>query len=214
MTETAGQIDIFDVLSDVAAEEQNLHIEQHGIATLFASPTRGVAARAAEFETWETTWGRHVSNTASHAFRPGICDPSTPTDTCQPTCLSANLDCQCPDSTRDTACQCIGGDLYRGACTGCPWEGENRADEDEAVCEALDHAHPGWIDDLPIVTPERTPSQRTQVWAAKVIDIVGERPTGWPVITRRGDAIALRSIPRYSPWGGYDVAEAHLTRQP
>ncbi|OZC42460.1 hypothetical protein CH286_25150 [Rhodococcus sp. WWJCD1] len=49
MAETAGQIDIFDVLADVAADEQNLHIDRHGIPTLFASPTRGVAARIAEF---------------------------------------------------------------------------------------------------------------------------------------------------------------------
>ena len=218
MTETAGQIDIFEVLAAAEAEVQNLHVQRHGIPTLFASPTRGVAARIAEFETWATTWGRHGSSAASHAFAPGICDPTTPTDTCQPTCIAADLDCQCPDTSRDAPCQCVGGDVYRGACTGCPWEGENRADEADAVCDALDHAHPGWIDDFPIVIPERRPSQKDQVWTAKVIDIVGERPAGWPVITRRGDTIGLRSVPNRSPWGGYDVAAttaaAHLARKP
>lgn len=56
------------------------------------------------------------------------------------------------------------------------------------------------------------------MWTAKVTDVIGERPTGWPVITRRGDTIALRSVPHRSPWGGYDVAaataEAHLARRP
>ncbi|OZC42461.1 hypothetical protein CH286_25155 [Rhodococcus sp. WWJCD1] len=65
--------------------------------------------------------------------------------------------------------------------------------------------------------PERRPSQKDQVWAAKVIELIGERPTGWPVITRRGDTIGLRSVPNRSPWGGYDVAaasaNAHLARQ-
>lgn len=105
MAETAGQIDIFEVLAAAELDEQNSRVQRYGIPILFASPTRGVAVRIAEFEAWATTWGRHGSTAASHAFRPGICDPSTPTDTCQPTCIAADLDCCCPDTSRDTPCQ-------------------------------------------------------------------------------------------------------------
>ncbi|MCJ0894398.1 MULTISPECIES: hypothetical protein [unclassified Rhodococcus (in: high G+C Gram-positive bacteria)] len=69
MTETAGQIDIFEVLAAAEADEQELHVQRYGIPILFASPTRGVAARIAEFETWATTWGRHGSTAANCQWR-------------------------------------------------------------------------------------------------------------------------------------------------
>ncbi|MEU3475480.1 hypothetical protein [Rhodococcus sp. NPDC006774] len=40
MAETAGQIDIFEVLAAAEADEQNSRVQRYGIPVLFSSPTR------------------------------------------------------------------------------------------------------------------------------------------------------------------------------
>lgn len=217
MAETTGQIDIFEMFAEVAADDQARHEKIHGVPSLFASTTRGPAARLAEFHAWQSTWGHFDSYRTSHALIPGTCEPSQPTATCQPTSLWAGLHCSCTWTLREKTCHCVGGNLHRAACTGCDWEGENRADSDEAVCDALDHAHPGWLDDLAIEIPDR-PHEKTARWSTKVTAMIGDRPQGWPVITRRAEGhVGNRCVPDRSPWGGYDVAaavaRAHLDRQ-
>lgn len=215
MAETAGQIDIFDMIAEIAADEHTRHEQIHGIPILFASTTRGIEAREAEFDTWKQQWGHFGSICASHAWTPEPTAPNQRTDTCQPTVLSADLRCTCYRHRTDTPCHCVGGLLYRGACTGCTFESDDFDHENDAVNAALDHAHPGWLNDLDhAVAP--APMDKPDAWKRKTRQKIGDRPTGWPVITTRTTP-GLRSVPGRSPWGGYDVArsvaETHQQRR-
>lgn len=212
MNTIAGQLDIFDALADLEADKTGERARTHGVPVLFASTTRGIAARQAEFDAWSRRWGQAGSICDSHAWLPQITAPTAPTDTCQPTVLWADLRCSCFRPSTDTPCQCVGELLYRGACTGCTFETGDFDDENDAVNAALDHAHPGWLSDLEHAVPP-VGSEKTATWQRKTRNKIGERPGGWPVITTR-TAPGLRSVPGRSPWGGYDIAHsvAHAHR--
>ncbi|OZD60789.1 hypothetical protein CH263_20060 [Rhodococcus sp. 06-1059B-a] len=203
-----GQLDIFDALADLEADEKDRHERLHGIPILFASTARGIEARTAEFDAWTKRWGHFRSICDSHAWTVQMTSPSACTDTCQPTVLTADLRCIC-FRRRDVApCQCVGQLVYRGACTGCLWESGDVGSENAA----LDHAHPGWLEDLDnAVAPAAY--DKTAAWENKTRRKIGDRPPVWPVITTR-TAPGLRSVPGRSPWGGYDIAHsvvhAHL----
>jgi hypothetical protein len=205
MSDIAGQLDIFDALADLEADEKDRHERLYGIPILFASTARGIDARTAEFDAWKKRWGHFRSLCDSHAWVVETTAPSERTDTCQPTVLTADLRCTCDRHRDDTPCQCVGGLLYRGACTGCAWEAGDVGGENDAVNAALDHAHPGWLNDLSnAVAPP--PWDKPDPWK-KTRQKIGERPHGWPVITTR-TAPGLRSVPGRSPWGGYDIAHS------
>ena len=206
MSNIAGQLDIFDALADLEADEKDRHERLHGIPVLFASTTRGTDARTAEFDAWTKKWGHFRSLCDSHAWTVQPTAPSQRTDICQPTVLSSDLRCTCYRHRGDTPCQCVGGLLYRGACTGCTWESADVGGENDAVNAALDHAHPGWLDDLdhPVAPP---PWDKPDTWKKKTRQKIGDRPDGWPIITTR-TAPGLRSVPGRSPWGGYDIAHS------
>ena len=200
--EIAGQLDIFAELDLIAAAERRQHEQDSGVPTLFASPSRGLRARQVEYERWTATWGRCASIGVSHAWTIAPCCPDTPTRQCQPTVLSADLRCDC--TARH--CHCVGDLLYKGACCGCEWESAiARDDESDAATDALDHAHPGWRAD-PVLEcgpiPE-APRQRKH-WIARVEQLRGPRPNGWPMITARTSG--TRAVSGRSPWGGYDIA--------
>lgn len=205
-TLAGDQLDIFDVFEAIAVDEQQRAEALYGVPKLFASTTRGPAARRAEFDQWSERWGHFNSYHDSHAWLPATCHSSDPTPTCQATVLCVSLGCIC-DHRR--ACECVTAHLYRGACTGCDWESDVfHEGADGGVLDALDHAHPGWRED-PVVEVRR-PEKRAQVekWRAGIEAQIGPRPEGWPIITPRGGS-GTRSVPGRSPWGGYDVADCN-----
>lgn len=208
--QAAGQGSLLDVL----AEEQL----QQPAPCLFNSAIRGIAAREAEFEAWTAEHGNFGSMMRSHAWTMWITCPYEPTGRCQPTVLSA--DTRRWDSRDDMPapeCDCarIYDDLlYRGACTGCTWEGAPRGGENPAAEDACDHAHPGWRE-LPAVprVPEnwsgygKKAAQTRDRWLARVNEVY---PAGWleaggPIRTARR-SMEGRHVPAHTPFGGYDMA--------
>lgn len=206
MSNIAGQLDIFDAFADLEADENERRERLHGIPILFASTARGIDARTAEFDAWTRRWGHFRSLCDSHAWVVQPTAPGQRTETCQPTVLTVDLRCICNRHRDDTPCQCVGALVYRGACTGCTWESNDVGGQNHAVNAALDHAHPGWLNDLSnAVAPP--PWDKPDAWKKKTRHKIGERPSGWPVITTR-TAPGLGSVPGRSPWGGYDVAHS------
>lgn len=195
MTAGDGQLDLLALLP--TREE-----EHPTPPRLTTSPARGFAARLAAFAEWKQRYGNFDCIRVSHGWHEAMCEATGPVDRCQGTLLAANYGCDC--SERD--CQCVGGTYSRGACLHCAWEGPVRHDGGEAVCDALDHAHPDWRTS-PVVAPLRhdaTPA-RTRRWRAEVDTLYGDRPDGHPIITDRPPP-GTRAVADRSPWGGYDVA--------
>lgn len=177
------QLDLLDELRRVEREDS----ERRGVPRLFGSAARGLDARTAELDRWKEVYGTFGCLRDSHAWHVPVTAPSRPTMTCQATLLSADL---CCDHEPGARCECVGDDVWRGACTACQWEGAIRADEDHAVADALDHCFPGWREDAP--TPVGEVGDR-------------HRPTGWPSVTTRSAGAGTRAVPGRSPWGGYDA---------
>lgn len=178
--------------------------------TLYGSPTRGMSARAAEYQTWLAEHGSFGASGRSHAWTVQISCPDTATDRCQPSVLSADLRCNCD---RSEECCCVGALLYRGACRGCEWEGEPRDRENAAAEDACDHAWPGW-GAVPLVSPVPEQRNKRAAWIARV---TGLYPASWledggPIRTQRAGA-GTRHVPGRTPFGGYDMAvvEEHIS---
>lgn len=196
MTATStGQLDLLAVLEQAKVDAP--------APTLYGSPARGLAARAAEFAAWRDAHGSFDSLGRSHAWTVHITCPDTATPRCQPTVLSADLRCDCD---RSEQCSCVGELMYRGACRHCDWEGEPHAAENPAAEDACDHAWPGWRD-LPVVPP--VPEERTKraAWIDRAREL---HPTGWledggPIRTAR-TGHGTRHVPHRTPFGGYDLA--------
>lgn len=190
-----GQLDLLAAIEDAELEAP--------APTLYGSPTRGLAARAAEYDAWRAEHGSFGASARSHAWTVWITCPETCTDRCQPTVLSADLRCDC-DRSED--CCCLGDLMYRGACRGCDWEGEPRDRENAAAEDACDHAWLGWRD-LPVLP--RVPDERKKRarWVERVEALypVGWLEDGGPIRTsRRGGG--TRHVPSRPPFGGYDLA--------
>lgn len=195
-----GQLDLFTVIEQAKRDAP--------APTLYGSPTRGVAARTAEFTTWCQTYGSFGSYIRSHAWTLGLTCPGSPTDRCQPTVLNADLrsTCDCP-----TSCCCVGDLMYRGACRHCAWEGPAHTRENAAAENACDHAWPGWRE-LPLVP--RVPDERKKraTWVEYVNQLY---PPGWlehggPIRTERPRG-GTRHVPDRTPFGGYDLAATNTT---
>lgn len=174
--------------------------------SLYASPTRGLHSRILEAQWWKGEFGSVLWASRSHAWHPGICEPTAATGRCQPTSMVAELHCDCADG-----CSCVGGCVFRGACRMCTWEGELRATSNEAVEDAHDHAWPGWRD-LPTVdrNPGRGSGRReVKAFAAWVAAVNAVYPAGWleaggPIRTERLGG--MRHVPAASGFGGYDLS--------
>jgi hypothetical protein len=190
-----GQLDLFAELDAEPARPGP------AAPTLYGSPARGLAARAAEAEAWRARHGTLDSIRCSHAWQVHITCPDTPTGRCQPTVLSADLRCDCLDD-----CSCVGDLMYRGACRGCDWEGDPRDGENAAAEDACDHAWPGWRD-VPVVPRVPDDRKRRAAWVER---FAARYPTNWiadggPIRTRRG-GLGIRHVPGRTPFGGYDLA--------
>jgi len=172
---------------------------------IYNSPARGVAARIAEWEAWTAAHGHMDACKRSHAWRPDLCCHTEPTAICQPTVIHADLrrwrgdePCGCP--VREWL-------SYRGACTGCAWEGPDRDAENPAAEDACDHAHPGWRDAhvVPKWPHERKAQER---WWQQVRPLY---PDGWlenggPIRTLRTPPATRHNSMHATPYGGYDMA--------
>ncbi|WP_433717413.1 DUF6349 family protein (plasmid) [Nocardia sp. CA-084685] len=200
------QIDIFDELKRIDDQRRAAQIAAHGLPRLYASPARGLQARAAEYTDWIARYGRFGCTYRARAWSVTVGDPDQPTKHCQATVLSADLRCVCY-----SPCHCVGALVYRGACSRCTWEGPTTTNRETAVLAALDHACPGWRND-PSVVPD--PGDHTahahHQWAASIISQLGDRPNGWPITTLR-TSLGTRAVPGRSPWGGYDIDARTLT---
>lgn len=174
---------------------------------LFGSATRGIPARIAELEAWKAAYGAFDSSRGSRAWDHATCHPRSPTRACRPSALSADL--RCGDWRHREgfygACSCAGGLLYRGACTGCDWEGLIRDGEMPAVEDAHDHAWPGWRE-LPVITARKPKDAKAAArwWQ----EVAAACPAGW---IASGGPVRIARDGRHNgshgtPHGGYDMA--------
>lgn len=209
--------DLLDLLDEIQTTER-----LNGPApSLFASTTRGVQERVAEFQAWCEEHDSFASYRRSHAWLPEISNSREARDwsaalpsRCLPTVLHANLQ-DCDHAGR--RCYDVGGLVYRGACYGCTWESPSiRGRVSEAVEDAHDHAWPGWRD-LPIVPcrPDEEYARKAgrrkvsprQEWEDQVN---GVYPADWlvaggPIVTARSE-YATGDVPGRTGRGGYDLA--------
>lgn len=199
------QLDLFAMIDN---DDRDARIAT-GIRSLFGLQFHCASDYEAAFERWCDDYGRMDSLRQSHAWIPDRFIPHTATDTCQATILDAELSCE--HFRADTPCHCVVDRVYRGRCRHCGWHSEIVDNEDDAVCAALTHAHPGWHD-YPVVEPapfddgSTQGRKRAEKWAARVRDLYGPCAPGFPVITERTSP-GTRSVPQRSPWVGYDIAE-------
>jgi hypothetical protein len=183
---------------------------------LYRSPARGLPAREAEFGAWRARYGNFGCVPNSHAWHLPSCAPHKPTPRCQPTVLSADVRRQDHWTPKpEPGCGCWATDelMYRGACTGCDWEGAERCDANLAVEDAMDHSHPGW-QDVPVIRkpPPAGAGQSAKEKAAAAAWIAAataKYPAGWleaggPIRTLRTPG--TRHVECATPWGGYDLA--------
>jgi hypothetical protein len=178
---------------------------------LFSSPARGIIARGEEAAAWQAEHGIAKSPTRSHAWQYGPWMPD-PTEEHGASVLSAHVDPSpvCPGHHATVSWYAPGHHLiYRGCCTGCDWEAGQTADcENGAAEDALDHAWPGWRD-LPVV--KQLGYEPTKAQLARWVEQVSKAcPPGWlqaggPIRTMR-DGVGYRSVPKATPFGGYDAA--------
>jgi Family of unknown function (DUF6349) len=201
MTGALVQLDLFTAIEEAKLEAP--------APTLYGSPARGLAARAAEMTAWRNEYGGFGCLPRSHAWTVHISCPDTATERCQPTVLSADLRCDC-DRFDDhcESCCCIGELRYRGACRGCDWEGDPRAEENRAAEDACDHAWPGWRD-LPVVpsVPDERKSRARWVERVAALYPLAWLEDGGPIRTSRSK-YGTRHVPSRTPFGGYDLAVA------
>jgi hypothetical protein len=208
-----GQIDLFEAL-ELAKQDKPA-------PCLYASPARGLAARAAELEAWAAEYGTSSAAARAHAWTVYITCPDKPTDRCQVTVLSADT---ANPYRGDPPVGCtheIGRyERYRGCCLhpACNWEGDPVGDESEAAAAGLDHAWPGWRD-LPVVAslPRDTAGrQGAKALAHWVETVTAVYPPGWleaggPIRTHR-ESPGNRHVPNRTPFGGYDAADSRVSR--
>lgn len=200
------ELDLLDLLEET---KHNLPCR-----TLFATATRGVQERYAEWLSWRNEYGEFGSIPRSHAWLPEATgftghDPLEElTSRCMPAVLLASMWCE-----HHGRCYCVSnGNLARGACFGCTWEGAPAEHTSVAVADAHDHAWPGWRDLPPVPRrPDRGTSKREieamDAWEAHVRAVY---PDGWldaggPIVTVR-DPLGTRDIPFHTGHGGYDLA--------
>lgn len=106
-------------------------------------------------------------------------------------------------------CFCVGDLLYQANCPDCRWH-HISDDENDVVTAWHDHAWPGWRD-LPALPAKLRGQMGNQKMSPKVETWLGDnyppdfRIDGAPILTVRGN-LGQRSVPRYSPYGGYDIA--------
>lgn len=193
-----GQLDLFaeQEAADEAARAAERERKAANAPSLFNSPARGMAARAAEFQAWRDEYGNFGSYIRSHAFEPVIPAPLERPGRCQPWVLSAHA----PDDWTGGP-----GLAYIAVCRVCDeWEGPVRGDENTAVEDGLDHSWPGWRD-LPVVEHKPFGDKQVAMWLKAVKQVY---PPGWieacgPIRTWR-TGLGTRSHHAYE-WGGYDV---------
>ncbi|MFZ2510992.1 MAG: DUF6349 family protein [Gordonia sp. (in: high G+C Gram-positive bacteria)] len=144
----------------------------------------------------------------AHAWAAQYGTPVALRGQCHPIRISASLGC--PHHVWDGGpCECVGGHVYRTICEHCGWHSP-ATDDSSAVLAGLDHAYPGWRTS-PIAPAQNSGGSQAKAkrWAKNVVELYGDRPLGWPVITDRAGP-GLRAVEGRSPWGGYDVAAAYL----
>lgn len=106
-------------------------------------------------------------------------------------------------------CYCVGDDIYRVVCLSC-WEATvPSGDVEDHVAAWHDHTWPGWRDLPAVATSPVESGPQHKAWNMWVEKVTRAYPADWgrdgaPVLTDR-PAIAARSVPGRSPWGGYDI---------
>ena len=120
-------------------------------------------------------------------------------------------DLRCNDHAHrdpDEECSCVGDIVHLAICEPCGWHLVT-GDENTAVEAWHDHALPGWRH-LPIVPArvrvrnDKGLTKQAREWIAGHYPPWAQVP-GAPIITERSEH-ATRHVPRYSPWGGYDLS--------
>lgn len=184
-------------------------LRESAVCCIHNSGARGLAARITEWDSWIAGHGNFGASSRSHAWQPGLSVHTEPTARCQPTVIHADLRRWRDDDQKPWPCGCPVREFlsYRGACTGCDWEGKTRDRENAAVEDACDHAHPGWRD-LPAVP--RMPDERKALarWEQQVSAVY---PPGWleaggPIRTLRQAMGTRHNSMHATPYGGYDLA--------
>lgn len=105
-------------------------------------------------------------------------------------------------------CECMGDYLSQAVCDHCEWHVIGA--EKDVVAQWHDHAMPGWRE-LPTLPDKLRGSMGTTKMTARLQNWFEEnypahfRVPGAPILTTR-EQFATRSVPAYSPYGGYDIA--------
>ncbi|WP_448233118.1 DUF6349 family protein [Microbacterium lacticum] len=105
-----------------------------------------------------------------------------------------------------------GGLLAQMVCEPCNWH-TIASSEDSAVEQWHDHAVPEWraLPVIPAAVRVRDGATLTKLAAAWIRERYPQhlQVPGAPIITER-QPFATRHVPRYSPWGGYDLSATAL----
>lgn len=170
------------------------------------------AAAEAEYIRLHTGFG--IAFGYPHIWRPEVLTSTSATPGHEMTAMRAHLGCNDPHRFEgewpERRCYCFGGTVHRALCA-CGWASPIVAREGQLVASWHDHAWPGWRD-LPLVPlsirardDQFRPTKEFKAWLAE------NYPAGWldqagaPLVTER-EAMGSRSVPGYSPSGGFDVS--------
>ena len=207
------QLDMFAML---AHDEYEAKVRAAGIPRLYVGAARGLHHRLAEKAAWLEQWSEPVGRGYGLVHKGWTPDCTflyldIEVETCQAIVAHADLRCSILEHA-GRPCYCVGALVHRGFCLACDWEADvDRGSDTEAALDALDHAHPGWRESPVVDEPKRdaNTNHATKAWKKYVDEVYGERPQGWPIITRRS-GVGHRAVAKRSPWGGYDVSSVSL----
>lgn len=169
----------------------------------------------AAFDRWVLEHGRQGSIPRSHMWHESHWNPRTSCNGHILTIVNADLRVNVagPEVTKHSGPSVL---LARGQCDTCQWM-HTSSSENDVVAAWYDHALPGWRD-LPTL-PAKLGGRSGPVRHTPRVDTWLEanypehmRIPGAPIFTPRG-GLGGRSVPAYSPYGGYNIAAPESTER-
>ena len=198
-------MDLLDLLDDLLEAEKPAPDAPLHFTSGFYTPDEFQAALEARLKRGVEAWHRHHMWHMAPAM--GWCGGIGEHALCV---MSADLRCyghREKGSWERIPCSCVGELMYQAICDTCRWR---EFGTEKHVVEAWhDHAMPGWRD-LPLFPAElRGPMGSSKMTPAREAWFDEHYPEafrvqGAPILTAR-DRIGSRNVPRYSPFGGFDI---------
>lgn len=208
---TPNQLELFD-LEDFEREHVAI-TPWHGAPLTYTTDYYSPTELDAAFERYKAEFGHHGSIPRSHMWYPQYATPVLVARVHELHVYTADTRCTYGDHDHSDN-PLPNGFPAQAICPPCRWHHIN--DETAAVFAWHDHAMPGWRD-LPVY-PEEIDRFNNKNWIKKTRSWAETNyPAPWifdgaPIISVRTDRRAGRATPRYSPFGGYDIAAHALDR--